>query len=143
MGLISLKRFKKIGLDSNIFSYQFHRDPQFGPFTKAIFDELSADKLQAITSVITLIEILSVKTSLSKIKQLKDLFLRTPNLIIFDVGQDIALEAAKIRRKYGFRTPDAIQLATAKLNRARAYITNDERLKNYKGLKVIVLSEIS
>ncbi len=142
MGSMSLKRFKKVGLDSNIFSYQFHQDPNFGPLTKSIFDDLSADKLQAITSTITLIEILSVKTSLAKIKQLKELFLRTPNLTILDVGQDIAMEAAKIRRKYGFRTPDAIQLATAKLSRAKAYITNDERLKSYKGLKVILLSEI-
>lgn len=142
MGSMSLKRFKKVGLDSNIFSYQFHQDPEFGSLTKSIFDDLSADKLQAITSILTLIEILSVKTSLAKIKQLKELFLRTPNLTILDAGQDIAQEAAKIRRKYGFRTPDAIQLATAKLSRAKAYITNDERLKNYKGLKIILLSEM-
>lgn len=142
MGSMSLKRFKKVGLDSNIFSYQFHQDPKFGPLTKSIFDDLSADKLQAITSIITLIEILSVKTSLAKIKQLKELFLRTPNLTILDVGQDIAQEAAKIRRKYGFRTPDAIQLATAKLSRAKAYITNDQRLKSFKALKIILLSEL-
>jgi len=135
---MNLKKFNLIGLDTNIFSYQFHQDPQFGLLTKKIFDELSKDNLQAVTSVVTLIEILSV----SKVKQLKELFLRTPNLSILDVNHEIALEAAAIRRKYGFRTPDAIQLATAKLNRAKAFVTNDERLKNYLGLKIILLSAI-
>ncbi|HBQ50519.1 hypothetical protein A3B42_00420 [Candidatus Daviesbacteria bacterium RIFCSPLOWO2_01_FULL_38_10] len=139
---MNLKKFNLIGLDTNIFSYQFHQDPQFGLLTKKIFDELSKDNLQAVTSVVTLIEILSVRVSLSKVKQLKELFLRTPNLSILDVNHEIALEAAAIRRKYGFRTPDAIQLATAKLNRAKAFVTNDERLKNYLGLKIILLSAI-
>lgn len=143
MGSKSLNNLKNIALDSNIFSYQFHQDPTFGLLTKQIFDALSQDRLQALTSVITLIEVLSVKASLSKLAQLKELLLRTPNLTVLEVNQDTAYEAAKIRRKYGFRLPDAIQLATAKLSRAKAYITNDQRLKSYKGLKIILLSEIS
>ena len=85
---------------------------------------------------------LSIKASLSKLAQLKELLLRTPNLTIIDVNQDLATEAARIRRKYGFRTPDAIQLATAKLTRAKALLTNDQRLKSFKDLKIILLSEI-
>lgn len=139
---MNLKKFKLIGLDSNIFSYHFHRHSVFGPVSKEIFDVLSLNELRAITSIITLTEILSVKASLAKLKNLQKLFLEIPNLTTFEVSQDIALEAAKIRRKYGFRTPDAIQLATAKLSRAKAYITNDKRLKSYIGLKIILLSEI-
>lgn len=41
-----------------------------------------------------------------------------------------------------FRLPDSIQLATAKLNKAKAFITNDERLKSFKELKVVLIKEI-
>lgn len=139
---MNLKKFKLIGLDTNIFSYHFHNHPLFVKFTNAIFNCFNKDQLKGITSVITLTELLSINVSPAKIKILQKAFQTTPNLTILDVGQDIAQEAAKIRRKYGFRTPDAIQLATAKLSRAKAYITNDQRLKNYKGLKIILLSEI-
>ncbi len=139
---MSWEKYKLIGLDSNIFSYQFHKQPIFGPIAKEIFDAISLNELHAITSIITLTEILSVKAPLIKLKQLEKQFSETPNLSVIEVTYEIAQEAAKIRRKYGFRLPDAIQIATAKLSKAKAFITNDNRLKTYKGLKVILLSEI-
>lgn len=142
MGTQALKKIKRVGLDTNVFSYQFHQDPTFGPITKPLFDLLSTDQLQGITSIVTLIEILSVKAPRAKIRRLEDLFSRTPNLEILDVDHNIATEAAEIRRKYGFRLPDAIQLATAKFGKAKAFITNDQRLKVFKDLKVVLLSEI-
>jgi len=139
---MNLKKFKLIGLDTNIFSYHFHNHPQFVRFTNTIFNCFNKDQLKGITSVITLTELFSVNVSPSKIKILQQAFQTTPNLTVLEVNQEIAIEAAKIRRKYGFRTPDAIQLATAKLNRAKAFVTNDQRLKSFKGLKIILLPEI-
>lgn len=138
-----IKRFKHIGLDSNIFIYLFEKNPEFIKSCQVIVDLLQKDQIQASTSIISLIETLSFPSPLKILKGIQEGFQTMPNLTIIDVNQDIALEAAKIRRKYGYRTPDAIQLATAKLNRAKAFVTNDERLKNYKNLKVILLSEIS
>lgn len=139
---MSWKKYSLIGLDSNIFSYQFHKHPVFGPPAKEIFDALSLNKSQAITSIITLTEILSVKILHNKLKDLEIQFFDTPNLLILDVNHKIALEAAKIRRDYGFRLPDAIQLATAIQAKAKVFITNDERLRKLKELKVILLKEL-
>lgn len=136
------EKYRFIGLDSNIFSYQFHKHPIFGPFAKEIFDTLSVNKSRAVTSIITLTEILSVKVLLNKLKELEDQFSETPNLSILDVNHEIAAKAAKIRREYGFRLPDAIQLATAIQAKAKAFITNDDRLKGFKELKVILLKEL-
>lgn len=133
---------KFVGLDSNIFSYQFHQNPQFGPATKKIFDALSSNQLRAVTSIITLLEILSVNAPPNKIKGLEKLFLEMPNLMTFPVNHEIAVMATTIRREYKFRTPDAIQLATAKHARAKAFITNDDDLKKFKELKIILLSEL-
>ena len=59
-----------------------------------------------------------------------------------NVDRTITVEAARIRREYGFRLPDSIQLATALFGKANALITNDERLKKFKELKVINLKDI-
>lgn len=139
---MNLKKFKLIGLDTNIFSYHFHNHPHFVRFTDIVFNNFNQDQAKGITSIITLTELLSAKVSPSKLKILQQAFQTTPNLTVSEVNHDIALEAAKIRRKYNFRVPDSIQLATAKLGKAKAFITNDQRLKVFKGLKIILLSEI-
>lgn len=133
---------KFVGLDSNIFSYQFHQHPKFGPAAKKIFDSLSSNQMHAVTSIITLLEILSVNASESRIRELEKLFLETPNLEVLAVSHELSVVAAKIRRQYKFRTPDAIQLATAKLAKTQVFITNDERLQKFKKIKVILLKEL-
>jgi predicted nucleic acid-binding protein len=130
---------KLVVLDANIFIYQLQQNPKFGIRTKTIFDHLVEGQLKAVTSVLTLTEILSFRAPSPKLGSLKKLFLGIPNLTIFDVTQEIAFEAAKIRREYGFRTPDAIQLATAIKAKAKVFITNDYRLKSFKKIKVVLI----
>ncbi|MBI2334491.1 PIN domain-containing protein [Candidatus Daviesbacteria bacterium] len=137
-----IKKFKLVGLDSNIFIYLFEKNPEFIKICQVIVDLLEKDQIQSVTSVVSIIETLSFPSPLKVLKGIETGFKSMPNLTIIDVDQGIAIEAAKLRRKYGFRTPDAIQLATAKLNRAKAFVTNDERLKAYQGLKVIALADI-
>ncbi len=135
-------KFKLVGLDSNIFIYLFDENPEFIKNCHLIFNLLDQGKLEAVTSIISVIEALSYPSTPSVLKAIQEGFKNISNLTVVEVGHGIGIEAAKIRREYGFRTPDAIQLATAKLSKANAYITTDHRLKNYKKLKVIILSEL-
>lgn len=139
---MNLKKFNLVSLDSNIFSYHFHNHPQFVKLTDIVFSLLNQGALKATTSIITLTELLSIKEAPIKTKILEEAFLSTPNLTVFEVNYEIASEAAIIRRKYGFRTPDAIQLATAIHSKAKAFISNDERLKKFKKLRVILVKEV-
>lgn len=129
-------RHKTLFLDTNIFVYYFASHPQFGHQVRQIFEALSQDKFRAITSVITLTELLSLSGSDKEVDTLKNHFLETPNLEIIDLNQEISIEAARIRREYKFRTPDAIQLATAINSRAEVFVTNDKKLKKFKEIKV-------
>lgn len=135
-------KFKLVSLDSNIFIYLFEENPEFIKSCQLIFNSLDQGKLKAVTSIISVIEALSYPSTPSVLRDIQEGFKNISNLKILDVGYDVGIEAARMRREYGFRLPDAIQLATAKLTRAKAFITNDSRLKNYKGLTVILLSEI-
>jgi predicted nucleic acid-binding protein len=51
------------------------------------------------------------------------------------------LQAAQIRAKYNFKTPDAIFIATAIEEGAEVFITNDIRLKKMDEINCIVLSD--
>jgi len=137
------QNLKLIALDTNIFIYYFESNKIFGRKAKLIFDQLTANKLKGATNVTALAELLSSpKLNKKAAKETENLFLSVPNLEIYQVDENIAIESAQIRRKYGFRLLDAIQLATAKLAKAQAFISNDEKLKRFRSLNVLLITEI-
>lgn len=135
-------RLKTVCLDSNIFIYQFEDNPEFIEYTERIFERLAENKLNALTSIISVIEALSYPSPPDILKKIEDNFQTFPNLSIAEINHDIVLEAARIRREYKIRLPDAVQLVTAKIGKAQAFITNDDRLEKFKELKVIMLKRI-
>lgn len=145
-GLRSLRRLppklKIVGIDTNVFVYYFSEHPRFGKASKKIFDRLSDSSWRSVTSIISISEALSPKILTGEAaKEVESKFLDVPNLALFEVNHAIAVEAARIRREYGFRLPDAIQLATALHAKAQAFITNDRRLKGFKELPIVLLTE--
>ena len=139
-----LNKLKLVGLDTNIFIYYFEQNSEFGQSAKKIFDLLSTNSLNTVTSVISLMEILS-PDFISKVaaRETEKKFFDIPNLKVLDVDRIITVEAARIKREYGFRLPDSIQLATAISGKAQAFITNDHRLKSFKQLKIISLLDLA
>lgn len=135
--------YQSVGLDTNIFIYYFNQHPTFGEKAKQIFLALTANELEAVTSIITLAELLSLKVSPAKTALLYKKFTVLPQLSFLPVDESIAVEAAKIRRRYGFRLPDAIQLATAIVSGQEAFISNDKRLQKVKDIPVILLDDFS
>ena len=75
-------------------------------------------------------------------KQYEAILTMSENIDILDINIEIAKETAKIRADHSIKTPDAIQLATAKYSFADYFLTNDIRLKSFKGLNVITLSDL-
>jgi len=47
--------------------------------------------------------------------------------------------ATELRAQHGFKTPDAIHLATAMIQAADVFLTGDAALKRCPGLQVVVL----
>ena len=134
-----------IGIDTMIFIYHFEDHPQYSHITERIFDAIEHGKYKAVTSVITLIEIL-VKPkrdgNLTAAKDYKDLLLTFPNLKIFDLDLKISDVASDLRARYAIKTPDAIQIATAVCGGSKSFITNDESLKKVEEVRVLLLDEI-
>jgi predicted nucleic acid-binding protein len=74
--------------------------------------------------------------------QYSRILLNTRNLKTLPVSPEIATEAARIRAAFGSKTPDSIQLATAQVGNATAFLTNDWRLVAIPGLEMVVLDGI-
>ena len=132
---------KFIGLDTNVFIYFFENNPQFAPTCISIFNMLQDKRARAVTSILTLTELLSLKMSEERVIQLQHEFLQLENLQVIAVDQILALEAARIRREYNFRISDCFQLATAKYAKVDIFVTNDRRLKTFKEVAIMLLDE--
>ena len=136
------KKMNKFALDSNIFIYHFEKHRRFYHFTLPLFVKFEKEGSKLSTSLISVIEALSFPSPKSLLTKIKDQFKTLSNLEIYDVNNEIGEIAAKIRREEKFHLPDAIQLATAIYAKANIFITNDERLKKFKGIKVVLLNEV-
>lgn len=152
MGRLNLNQFRellllqqKIGLDSMCFLYQFTDNPQYEPLTNIIFELLEKNKIQAVTSTISLVEVF-VQAEKSKdrllLAEYEKFFRGMPNLEIVTVDWYIARLAAKLRATYTqVKTPDSLQLSAAFMKNCSAFITNDKKLKNIKELRVMILED--
>lgn len=64
------------------------------------------------------------------------------NLNLIEISADIAEKAGRLRGKYPvLRALDAIQLSTALEMEVDAFVTNDNKLKRIKEVKVLVLKD--
>jgi len=75
-------------------------------------------------------------------RQYEILLINFPNLTLYDVNRDIARKAAQLRANDKLRPADALQVATALVYGATAFITNDKQLKRLATcLAIIVLDD--
>jgi predicted nucleic acid-binding protein len=135
-------KYKSVAVDTNILIYYYQKHPTFGPIVRDFFINLEENRQFVFTSSITITEIFSYPLEDKLLTDTKKQLLSGVFIKIIAVDNDIALEAARIRREYKFQLADAIQLATVVVNKTQVFITNDQRLKSFKELKVITLSEI-
>ena len=133
----ALQRHRRIALDSNVLIYQLEASPKYIRLTDILFEWLALPGSQAITSTITMTEVL-VAPYRNFDQKLADKFyglLSTyPNLMWIPVDLEIADLAARMRARHNFRTPDAVHAATAIHANATALITNDpvfDRISNF------------
>ncbi|MDO8498209.1 MAG: PIN domain-containing protein [bacterium] len=138
-----LSKIQLLALDTNIVAYYLNRLSSFYPLSVKLFEYIIKKDISMVTSILTLTELLSLKAPEPMMKVLENEFFSISKLEVQEVDRMIAVKAAKIRRKYGFKLPDAIQLATALSAKARVFITNDQHMKNFKELKIVPLASFS
>jgi predicted nucleic acid-binding protein len=139
-----LKNHSIVGLDTSIFIYHLEDHPRYSPLTEIIFNALERGISNGVTSYLTLMEIL-VKPKTEGLLQVArdyEYYLTTfPNLTFYEIGLEIARKASDLRAAERIKSPDAIQLATALLCGASAFLTNDKIFERVKGIDILILDK--
>ncbi|MGK4007869.1 type II toxin-antitoxin system VapC family toxin [Sorangium sp. So ce1036] len=134
----------RIAIDTAAFIYFMEDHPVFGPIVEPLFVSLDEGRMAGVSSELTLLEVL-VRPLAEQREDLANayrrLLLDSESLSLHPIDRAVLEEAARIRARYRFRSPDAIQLATARLAGVDAFITNDVRLSSFAGVPVVVLAD--
>ena len=137
-----LRRHRKIALDTSVFIYELEANARYLPLTDLIFSWLEGPDSKAVTSTITMTELL-VQPYRNSDEQRVDVFyslLTTyPNLVWIAPNLEIADVAARLRALHRLRTPDALHAATAEHSGATGLITNDAAFERVKTFETLVL----
>jgi predicted nucleic acid-binding protein len=133
-----------VGLDTPVFIYQLEAHPDYLPLTKALFTSVQAGRWAAITSTITLMELTVRPWQLDRpaaAREYETLLVHFPYLTILDVTRDVARRAAQLRAEYRLRPAAALQIGTALVHGATAFVSNDRALLRVAPTLDIVILE--
>lgn len=139
---MELKKGLKLFIDTAPIIYFIEEHPDYINEVSDIFERTADGTVQVITSVISLIEVLSkpYKLGQNDIADIyKDFFAKSKGFSVMGIDSGIAELTAKIRAEFGFKIPDALQLALFEHNDCDYFITNDKQLKSYDKTRVYIL----
>jgi predicted nucleic acid-binding protein len=93
----------RVGLDTSLFIYYFEENPKYLNRCREAFDVFEIGKARAITSMVTLLEVL-VRPLAEKRQDLVDEYINRlttlPNLLLSQLDEEIAVKAAAISQYY-------------------------------------------
>jgi predicted nucleic acid-binding protein len=142
---IAALRGATVGLDTAPLIYLIERHPVHAAKLKPFFAAAERQEFRIVTSLVTLLEVLvhplrNRREDLAR--EYREILLRSPSLAALPLGEEIAEEAARLRASHGIKTPDAIQLATAKAAGATWFLTNDGDLPSLPGISLLVVDRL-
>lgn len=144
MGLIDELLGLRVCIDTAPFIYYIEKHQKYLGVVKPVFVEIDAGKITAITSTITLLEVLvyPFKTGNTAIgERYREILLYSEGLTTFEILHEVSEMASKLRAKYSIKTPDAIQIAVGVLYEAEKFLTNDPDLKKVSEIEVLSLGD--
>lgn len=101
--------------------------------------------IELVTSALTVTEVLVHPLRLGRADladQYRAILLGDSALRLVHLDAEVAIRAAELRARYNLRTPDAVQLASALVAGAEAFLTNDSDLSRVAEIRVVQLREL-
>ena len=139
-----LRGHRRIAVDTSIFIYQFEAHARYSPATTHVFHWIENRGHTAVTSTVTLMELLVQPYRLGDEERVDEFYGSVstfPNLEWIPATLPIADIAARFRAQYNLRAPDALQAATAEYAMATAFVTNDRDFKKLTAFEVLILED--
>ncbi len=144
MGLIKKLQSSLISIDTAIFIYFIERNPMYIDIVKPVFTAIDRRIIKAITSTITLLEVLvhPIRSGNNVLaEKYRNILLYSEGIITYGISNEISEIASGLRAKYSIRTPDALQIATGIYYKADYFLSNDAPLKQISDIEVLILDD--
>lgn len=144
MGTVSALHGKTVAIDTAPLIY-YIKQTKYVDVLDVFFAAVENGDVKVVASVMTLLEVLihplkHGDTTLAM--RYNDILLSSPNVFVVSVTAAIAQEAAEVRAETGLKTPDAIQVATARHHDA-VLLTNDRDFSRVSTPEVLKLRELT
>jgi predicted nucleic acid-binding protein len=118
-------------LDTNVFIYLVEGPPERVDPLKELFRELHNRRGFAVTSELTLAEILAPASApgalslAAKLPLYRSLIVLNPAITLLPVSRDVLFGTAELRMTTRHKLPDAIHVVTAIQSQCRFFMSND------------------
>lgn len=140
----TIEKHSIIGIDTAPFIYFIEDVSPYADLLEPVFDLLGRQSLKAVTSTVTLAEILAkpfAEKNFKLVDETKFALRSFTSLSMKAVDEKLAEAAALIRARYALRLPDALQIAATVEAGATLFLTNDKSVKKIDAVEVVVLSD--
>ncbi len=146
MGLAELAPGTRLYLDTNVWIYAIEGYPSYAPALKALLQRIDQKTLLAVSSDITLAEVLVKPMADARVdlQETHETALQSGgNLNMAPVTRSILREAARLRARYAaLKLPDAIHAATAISAQCNYFVSNDQRFEVVRDLAVLPFTQL-
>lgn len=143
MGLIEDLGPGPTALDTSLFIYLIEENEVFLPVVAPVFEDVAAGRREAVTSSLTLLEVLVVPFrvgNLALADRYEAALTLSRGVRLVDLDRAQLRTAAQLRARHpSVRTPDALQLAAALTTGCATFVTNDRDLPTVPGLTILQL----
>jgi predicted nucleic acid-binding protein len=133
-----------VALDTVIWIYAVEANPVFGPIVRPFFDDrLATGQNRAGSSLLALAELLVQPLSLGRADlaaSYRSFFTPTSSFAVWEITRDVIETAADLRARHRLQMMDALHVASAIVNRADLFLSNDDGLLRVTEVKVVVLT---
>jgi len=141
VGLAELVPGTSVYLDTNVWIYAIEGYPSYAPVLKALMQRIDQKTLLAVSSDLTLAEVLvkpMVDARIDLQEAYKTALQSGGNLNMAPISKSILIEAARLRARYAaLKLPDAIHAATAISAQCNYFVSNDQRFAVVRDLAVL------
>lgn len=141
----ALAGVSRVAFDTAPIIYFMEAHPRYDALMTSIFERVARGEIEGTTSVITLTEVLVHPVQMGN-QALRDdymdLLLHSEHFQTVPIDAATARLAAELRANHPFRTPDALQLASALTTGCDAFLTNDVKLLRATQLRILVLDQL-
>jgi predicted nucleic acid-binding protein len=139
-----LRNVQLLCVETAPFIYFVESHPTYVDKMRDIFQEIRGSQAFVVTSTVTLTEVLTkplASSDTALMNTYRQMLLHSRGITLLPIDAAIAERAATLRARYGLKTPDALQVATAIESNCDA-LTNDKGIQRVKEIAVLVLDDL-